>query len=113
MPFLLFEKKSSSSSLEIPPLACNELITKIDHDFPSYVHQLPCIYDVIDRKCYDGEDACVAFLSTFSAPDPEPVVVDVVAPEHQVVEQETTPTEPEPKKKASRARKQPKKSVVV
>lgn len=64
MPFLLFEQKSAPS-LDIPALACNELITKITHDFPPYVHQLPCIYDVVNRKCHHGEDACIEFLAQF------------------------------------------------
>jgi hypothetical protein len=116
MPFLLFEHKSASS-LEIPPLACNELITKIDHDFPPYVQQLPCIYDVIHRKCHHGHDACIEYLTQFATPAPEPIVVvpepDIEQDPEPVPEEVSTQrVEVDVPTKPKRARK-PKKSTIV
>lgn len=107
MPFIVFEQKNTAS-LDIPSLACNDLLTKIDHDFPTYVRQLPAIYDDIERVCHQGRDACLAYLSKFepdvevdvptpTVPEPEPVVVPTSAPE-------PVPSV-EPKKKATRVRK--------
>ena len=109
MPFLFFDQKNNPS-IVIPTTARDELMTEINHDFPSYVLQLPCIYDASDRKCYNGLDACVEYLTRFQPPPtPEPVVVVVpVVPEPKLVAEEVVEpkhVDEEPKKKITRARK--------
>jgi hypothetical protein len=107
MPFLLFEQKNKPS-IELPPLAMSELVVRLDRDFPSYVQQLPCIYDVLDRKSHNGAEACTQFLSKFQPAPIEPeVVVAVVEPaiEEEKVEEPEPVKVAEPKKKVTRTRK--------
>lgn len=106
MPFLFFDQKNHPS-ITIPAAAHGELMMEINHDFPSYVRQLPCIYDPSDRKSYNGHEACVEYLARFQPPTPEPVTIpepklevdDIEAPEPILVDAV------EPKKKIARGRK--------
>jgi hypothetical protein len=100
MPFLLFERKGASP-IELSLVAREELITRIDHDFPPYVHNLPCIYDVVHRKCHDGKDACLEYLARF-----DPVVEEEPVEEKPIEETPIVEEQPvEPKKKVSRVKK--------
>ena len=123
MPFLIFDVKHENS-FEVPVAAAEDLIARIDSDYPPYVKQIPSIYDVTDRKCYNGLDECLAYFTRYidttactepSVPVPSPrkqsheeEIVDVIEPLSVEPPQETVVAETvveEPKKKQTRRRK--------
>ena len=119
MSFLVFDQKNEIS-FEVPAAAVGDLIARIDHDYPPYVKLIPCIYDVIDRKCYNGLDECLGYFTKYDEettvpisdplPVPSPrrkvheevVVPDIIEPE--VAEVPVVPVVEE-KKKPTRRRK--------
>lgn len=107
MSFLLFDIRNDP--LPLTDNAVKEVVTRIDRDYPSYVKQLPCIFDVQSKKLYNGHKECTEYLAQFEPkiepnepPKPEPVPVKI---------EEPVPVE-EPKKKVVR-RRAPKPVVVA
>lgn len=100
MAFLLFDVKYQAT-IELPQSAVADLIARIDQDYPPYVKQLPCIYDVHNRKCYNGSTECLEYLQRYhdldvdsihGAPQPSPrykhVIEDVPPEVQQEIQQE-------------------------
>jgi len=107
MSFLLFDIRNDP--LPLSDNAVKEAVTRIDRDYPSYVKQLPCIFDVHSRKLYNGHKECTEYLAQFE-PKAEPI--EAPKPEHVPVKIEESVSVEEPKKKVVR-RRAPKPVVVA